>query len=616
MKASSLLAAVAGLVALPLWAQRSEDRHQEVPVLHKKCTQFYKTPPLKVLLKYLGVDEDQTTPSVQEANDKKQTADWSTVEDHGIPETGGRDPVVQLHQGNRQPSPLLRASWNGVSGPRIPPDPSGAAGPEHYVQAVNAKYRVYAKDGTSLSPSFSLRSLWPGSNDKGDPIVMYDRYADRWFISQLQQTPQQILIAISETSDPLGAYYAYVFDFEDFPDYPKYGVWSNGYYMSINSPGRDCVVFEREKMLVGDPDASMVAMKFPTMPAFFRSYAPIYAEGGQQPATDAPFYFFHLQDDAWQGVLFDHIKVLKVVVDWDTPSNSLVSIDQKIPISALNSVFTPSWDDIQQAGTDQKLDAVPSIFMYRVQYRAFDTYNAVVLTTTVDVDNNNRAGIRWIELRENGDGKWYVYQESTYAPNDGNSRWLPSAAMDADGNIGLAYSCGGGSTYPGIRYTGRWATDPTGEMTIKEQIAVNGKASQEGINRYGDYGQMAIDPVDDATFWFTGEYIDANGNPETRIFSFLLSAITDTSESAAPRPFFNLYQSSPSQVKLIWKHLKDDRFDLLLFDDSGRKMAQKEGIEANLNQLWIDLPSLASGVYIAQIRGANTRMSEKVYLGR
>ena len=64
----------------------------------------------------------------------------------------------------------------------------------------------------------------------------------------------------------------------------------------------------------------------------------------------------------------------------------------------------------------------------------------------------NRAGIRWYELRES-DGDWTIHQQSTFAP-DNTSRWMSSAAMDSEGNIGMAYAVASSSVSAGIRYTG------------------------------------------------------------------------------------------------------------------------------------------------------------------
>lgn len=602
-------------IALSLLATVAYSQEGEPKVVNRPADFFMKTPELRTILKNVTpVPEDYHVNAV--AKDKKTTASWAEINDMGIPETGGKDPVLQEHDGWRDGSNTMKANWQGQSG-AFPPDPTGAAGPEHYVQAVNSTYRVYDKDGNPVTPPYSLASLWPGSSSDGDPIVMYDRYADRWFISQFQTGSNEILIAISETSDPLGSYYIYEWSFSSFPDYPKYSVWSNAYFMTANTSSYDCVAYEREKMLVGDPTASMITMYFPSMYQFFNSVAPAYAEGIWAPDSAAPGWAFAVQDNSWPGVSQDHIKVLKITLDWDTPSNSDVVIHQELNTAAFNSVFTSNWDDITQKGTSQKLDAVAGIFMYRAQYRRFPGYNSMLLVTTVDVNNANRAGVRWFELREdNDDENWYIYQEGTFDPNDGNSRWMGNAAMDINGNIGLAYSFAGPNEYAGLRYTGRFTTDPLGEMSVQEQIAVEGQGAQTFGNRYGDYSQMTVDPTDDATFWFTGEYLGPSGARRTQIFSFGMWELLGQEEPKVKNPFFNTYQSSPSQITVLWKHLKDEQFDIRVMDLSGKIVAIENNVDATQNQKVFDVPGNATGVYIIQLIGENTEMSDKIYLGK
>lgn len=163
--------------------------------------------------------------------------------------------------------------------------------------------------------------------------------------------------------------------------------------------------------------------------------------------------------------------------------------------------------------------------MYRVQYRNFGDYATMVFNHSVDVDSTDHAGVRWYEIRNYGSG-WNFHQMGTYAP-DASSRWMGSIAMDGYGNIGLGYSVSSSSIYPSIRYTGRQKDDPLGQMTITEKSIIEGTGSQiHNLNRWGDYSMMSIDPADDATFWYTNEYIQSNGsfNWQTRIASFSLGA--------------------------------------------------------------------------------------------
>ena len=591
------------------------DGQSEVTTTYDECTSFRKTPPLRELIKSLPPVEETEEIVIKPSRRYTGNIDLSQWNPDG---DGLGDGAIQTAPPRHTKAGGMKANWLAQNSSSYPPDPSGAAGPDYYVQAINSKYRVYEKDGTAASSSFALDQLWPGENGGGDPIVMYDRFADRWFISQFSDytTADKIMIAISETADPLGAYYTYVFDMPDFPDYPKFGVWSNAYYMSCNMSSNDCIAFEREAMLLGDSTAGKINMTFPSFYQFFNSIAPAYAEGPIPPDADEPFYFFAVQEDGWSGVTGDHIKILKAEVDWVTPSNSSVTNYDTLHTAPFDADFASGWgwEDIPQEGTTQKLDPVSGIFMYRAQYRRFDGYNVMMLCQTVDV-GSNRAGIRWYELRENNDGVWYIHQQSTYAPADGNSRWLPSISMDAQGSIALAYSFSGPNEYPGIRYTGRFYDDPLNEMTVPEQIAVEGASAQTVTNRYGDYAQMSMDPNDDMTFWFTGEYTATGGGPKTRIFSFSTWHLAGMGENKDPLPFFNAYQPSPEVVRVIWKDLEDQQVTASIIDMSG-KMIHSGPINTNDTQADFDVQNFSPGIYIVSLTGKNTNLSQKIYLAQ
>jgi hypothetical protein len=145
----------------------------------------------------------------------------------------------------------------------------------------------------------------------------------------------------------------------------------------------------------------------------------------------------------------------------------------------------------------------------------------------VDVNGSELAGVHWFELRDTGAG-WGSYQEGVYAPDDDN-RWMASIAMDDAGNIGLGYSVASSTLYPSIRYTGRLAADPLGQMPQGEASLIEGSGSQLSTSsRWGDYSMMAVDPVDGCTFWYTQEYIETTGGApwQTRIGSFKFPSCT------------------------------------------------------------------------------------------
>jgi hypothetical protein len=600
---------------------QEEGEKVEAIITYDQCVDFRKTPPLRDLLPHLpAVDENAATAPIIRGDRKyKGSVDLTTF---NSPEGDGVDGALQTAPAIHTRSAGTKANWQAQNSSSYPPDPSGAAGTDHYIQAINSIYRIYDKDGSTASPQFSLNSLWGTTEGGGDPIVMYDRFADRWFISQFTDpfvtSNDRIFIAVSQTSDALGSYYLYSFAFPNLPDYPKFGVWSNAYFMTANVGTNDCVAYERDKMLLGDPTASKINMSFPNFTQFFNSVAPAYAEGPTLPDADEPCYFFAVQENNWSAAITsDHIKVLKAVIDWDTPTNSSVTSHQTIDTDLFDADFTSGsgWADIVQQGTTQKLDPVAGIFTYKAQYRRFDGYNVVMLCQSVDV-GSNRAGIRWYELRDANDGQWFIHQQGTYAPDAQNSRWLGSIAMDQNGNIALAYCFSGPNEYPGIRYTGRFKDDPLGQMTVQEQIAVEGASAQTVTNRYGDYSQMTMDPSDDLTFWFTGEYMGSGGAPRTRVFSFSSwNLLGDEEMEQEMMPFFNAYQPSTDIVRVIWHDLKDQVVTAEVTDMGGKLIMSTEINTADA-QADLDVSNVATGIYSVTLTGANTKLYKKLYLAK
>lgn len=522
---------------------------------------------------------------------------------------------IQKEQGQREGrAPIV--SWNGMNG-AFPPDPSGAAGPNHYVQAVNTQWRVYNKTGGGVTTAANLSTLWPGSQNLGDPIVMYDRHADRWFISQFRQSPSNgLLIAVSTTNDPAGTYYQYSYNLSQFPDYPKYSVWWDGYYCTSNSNKR-AIVFNRAKMLAGDATAEMVALDATSAAnQGFRSVLPADADG-PLPPNGTPCYFFNAEDDAWSGVPTDRIRIYEMTANWATPGNTAIVQSQLLNVDPWSLNFTGGFENITQPGTTQKIDAIMQVFMYRAQHMRWVGYNSVLLTCAVNL-GSNRSGIRWIELRDANNGVWAIHQQGTYAPDATASRWMSSAAMDVHGNIGMGYSLTDptNTIYPSIYYTGRLAGDPAGQMTFGEMLAVAGGGSQTSGDRYGDYAQMSLDP-DGSTFWYTGEYLQSSAQRRTRIFSFniqQMSSIEDTN------PYYNnlemtaALQNNEILVNAKGIHGNDElTVDVIGIDGKVIKNNMMYAVGGNLTHRF-NTDNMASGIYFVRIGNVNFQKTVKIFV--
>ena len=462
-----------------------------------------------------------------------------------------RDPAVQAAPASRaMPTPLITFEGPGNLDGVLPPDNNGDVGPQHYVAMVNMHFCIYDKEtGTALIEPMLMSELFdaagfpaPASTtDDGDPVVLYDHLADRWFLSQfiVSVTPCHEVIAISQTGDPTGAWYLYDFVMpnDKMNDYPHFGVWPDGYYMTDNQfdtagwAGAGVFAFDRAKMLVGDPAATYQYFDLATVDANYGGMLPADLDG-PLPPEGTPNYFAMMDDDAWGASPVDSIYVWEFRVDWDAPANTTFGAGLRPnytnEVAAFDSAFDGGRNNVPQKGTSQKLDAISDRLMHRVQYRNFGSHESLTACHTVDADGTDHAGIRYYELRRAlpGGTEFVVQEQATFAP-DGDHRWMGSAAMDMYGNLAVGYSVSGTNTYPSIRYAGRMVTDATGGLFQGEAELWAGTGSQtHTAARWGDYSMLAVDPADGVTFWYINEYLPATSSAgwQTRIGSFRLGS--------------------------------------------------------------------------------------------
>ena len=453
----------------------------------------------------------------------------------------GRDPALQATPSVAvAPTPLLNfdgvgQGFVGPAGPfsvlAAPPDTNGDVGPNHYVQTVNTDFAIFNKAGTAVYGPVPINTLWSGfggdcqNNNDGDPVVLYDQIADRWIISQLSVTgangttrPFLECVAVSQTPDPTGAYYRYAFPYTAFNDYPKMGVWPDAYYATFNmfnaagtlfQGGKACA-YDRGRMLLGQPATQQC---FNTN-VFFGGLLPADLDGARLPPAGAPNPVVDL------GAAANQLAVWKFHTDWATPANSTFTGPTTLGTAAFSEACGFSGTCIPQLGGGS-LDSLGDRLMHRLAYRNFaDGHQSLVVNHSITAGSS--VGVRWYELRLDPAGNPSLFQQGTYAP-DANYRWMGSIAQDRDGNVALGFSVSGSSIKPQIHYTGRLAGDAAGQMTQGEGVAIDGAGAQgSGLSRWGDYSMMAVDPNDDCTFWYTNEYLPANGafNWRTRIASF------------------------------------------------------------------------------------------------
>jgi hypothetical protein len=474
------------------------------------------------------------------------------------------DPLQTLAGANF--SGVLGANFDAVvAGGSAPPDTTLAVGPSHIIVWVNSRYSIYNKTGTLLLGPVNGNTLFTGvggvceTTNRGDPILQYDRLADRWILSQFAfnvtggtpSAPYLQCFAVSQTNDPTGAYYRYTVTFSPtspsgFNDYGKLGVFPDAYYTSYNmfggSPagsntGVGLCASDRAKMLAGDATATTLCAPI----AFYAggaSFLPADLDGTTLPTNSTQGGIFIRQNTAPSLVLMKlkpnfSAGTVTLTDGLGGATGSFVSVTIPTTLRACNGTGGTC---ITQPGTSNTLDTLGSRLMYRAAYRNRSGTDSLVVAQTTDPDGAGTRGgaMRWYEIRSPFAAAPTLHQVGTFDEGGTGNRWMGSVAMNKDGDMMMGYSIVNSATSlapgtapnvvppntkPSIALTGRRLSDSLNTMQT-EQIVFTGTGSQTGtLTRWGDYTTIQVDPTDDQGFCFVGQYLLTDGtfNWRTRV---------------------------------------------------------------------------------------------------
>jgi len=478
----------------------------------------------------------------------------------------GADPVLQPQRHEKSllniDTLLTREGMNTTG--IFPPDPDGYVGTNNYMQTVNqysnniydSQFEIWDKNGNSVYGPALTNTIWSQISQTGycDAVVLFDQNAQRWLLLELNSNNSGMLMAISETSDPLGSYYTYSFATNGLPDYPKLFIWNNGYYICTNENWTDqspVYALDKDSLLQG-LTCNMYRFPLPYFSALgFQTATGASWDGQTAPSGNSPAYILRMYDDAWAGGT-DHLELWTLVMDWSDNSNSTLTGPTDITTAAFTAnVGTSNFylGSVGQPGGGI-VECMDNIIMYRVQYRNFGTYESMVLDHLVDADGGGHAGIRWYELRSVSNSPWSIYQQGTYFPEATTNFFMASIAQNGSGDIALGYCVTDTiSTYVSLRVVARNNGDPLGTMTYNEMQFATGLANNTD-QRWGDYSQMAVDPVDDNTFWFTGEYAGAT-DWSTKIIKFRLKDSNDVAVTQMLAPVTSGNLTNADTIKAV-----------------------------------------------------------------
>ena len=461
------------------------------------------------------------------------------------PVTAAAAAIEQKAQGARAAVPVivsfdgLGVGFNGPQGPstgRNPSDNSLAVGPDRIVQIVNTRLAVFSKKGEVLYGAVPTNTIFKGfrgpceERNNGDAVVRYDQLAGRWLIVipifnriiGRPDEPYSMCYAVSKGPDPMGEYYRYEFRRKLFPDYPRPAIWPDGYYVP-SSTGDNVIqkhacVADRDNMLKGrDATEQCIVVEGIN----FLNNADL--DGQKLPPAGAPNILMAAGGSQLRQILEDDaIYAWQFGVNWNDPSKTKLSDPVRIPVAQYHYLCGGQLTKcVPQPGTAVKLDAQGDKIMQRLIYRNFGDHEAIVAVHSVDTAGGG-GGVRWYEFRLDAKRDPVLYQQGTYAP-DAYFRWMASPGMDRAGNIAIGYSFGGGPNFAGQRFAGRLAGDPLGQMTLAESILAQGAGAQTNGTRWEDFATTAMDPTDDCTFWYVGDYYQAGAAAySTRIGAFRL----------------------------------------------------------------------------------------------
>jgi PKD repeat protein len=454
----------------------------------------------------------------------------------------------------RQSSSETRVSINNGSTGVSPGDPVVDVSANYIIYGVNGSsgttFTVYDKSGAKLSGPTTFSSLAPSGDgcrtSVSDPIVLFDRLANRWFLLEMGGTSSsaKMCIYVSKTENPVsGGWWFYGFSTPTQNDYPHCGVWTNAYVCTDNEGGSNVTAYAYDRANMLNGATARAQQRFVTVPALagygFQALTPATFMGDSShapPASTQQILARHNDDEAHAGssadTTRDFIDLYSININWTTPSSSGITTLPRIPITEFNSWFRDysTFATVPQPGSTSRIDPIREVILNSLVYRNIGSYESIVgqFATNVNAARSGttvNAGIRWFELRRTGGGNWTLQQEGTFAPGDTSTNHLVGTiATDNKGNIGLGYNVTKTSTptvYASLGYTGRMAGDPGGVMTLGENTVAAGSAA-ETSGRWGDYYQMAVDPSDDCTFWMVGMY-RPSGSWNTRIQDFKFS---------------------------------------------------------------------------------------------
>jgi hypothetical protein len=392
----------------------------------------------------------------------------------------------------------------------FPPDTHGAIGVNHFVEVTNSHFDVFSKASPpALVKSVTLATFFNyTAQTLFDPRVVHDNTWHRWIVTAVafpeSTTVQRLFIAISKTSNPAGAFFIYNVDVDffnnnDFYDFPQLGIDQDAVLFTANIfpaaggfSGADFFSVAKARLYNG------LSFSFPVFTRLAATLAP-------------PIVL----DQNASTFLIAAPPSGTTLTKYTATNTSRPSSTRLVP----STVTVPSYDvppNAHQSGTAQVLDTSDSRFVNASTQNGTDLWQ----THTINFFGSPTPFFYRINTSTNA-----LKQSGFYSASGTSDDFNASITANTAGNCFVTWTSTDASIRVNaqVRLSGKLSADAgitAGTAGFTSPTFLTGNFDPGfGIQRWGDYSAVTLDPSNEATAWLVNEKINSSSIWGSRIIT-------------------------------------------------------------------------------------------------
>jgi hypothetical protein len=450
----------------------------------------------------------------------------------------------------------VAALWSGSSQPECHTYPSGNVQVifDRLDNAFVISRRVVYTAGGIHQYAWCIAAS--SSSDLSDPATQW--YAYEYKLSTV------IPCVPASNNCTTGSYYYY------FPDWPRIGTWSDGFYITFDlqdptsgfvESGFEGCQLDRADITQGRPSNPMKCYAYlvsrTQRPSLIHSVDVADIDSSIGPTTGEPEYFLSIVNpsNSQQGFAGLHpctsqttpcISSQLALFTWgasglagpkflpvnsytpgcyntsagNTESNTYCVPEPSTNTGTLGAYGKPSCGNFATPCLDSLGDRMANRLTYNNVSSSPGNEYLTASHVVMESSATQRTGIRYYVLRVAAGNATVVVNSGNSGPPDlqdpnGNLFYfMPSAALDKNGNLGFTYNTSGPfcstcatQNHPAIYFD---VLPRLSSNFDAPTLIVQGAADQENTNRWGQYAATVLDPADSLTFYGLGEYYNVN----------------------------------------------------------------------------------------------------------